>query len=74
MPKLLLIALSLAFALALSSCASTGRDALPPPVCPQPSPPPASLMTPPDFGQKVRALLFDSPTSATPKSADSRPW
>lgn len=67
MPKLLLTALSLTFALALSSCASTGRGASPPPVCPHPSPPPASLMTPPDFGQKARALLFDSPTSATPR-------
>ena len=55
-----------------SGCASTGQRASPV-VCPKPTPPPPSLMKPPDFETKLRQLLFESELSATPRSEGSRP-
>lgn len=70
MHKLLLTALLLTCVLATSGCVRTGKDVKPPPACPQPPPLPQVLATPPNYGEQVRALLFDSPTSATPTCAD----
>lgn len=73
MHKLLLIALSLTCAAGLSACASTGKGVSPPPLCPEPQRPPPSLMTEPNYANRVRAILFQSAKPATPKSAGSRP-
>lgn len=66
MHKLPLIALSLICVLALSGCASAGKAAKPA-VCPRLPDPPASLMQPPQTGQKVRGELFEPPTKPTHK-------
>ena len=57
---------------ALSGCAHTGKDAKPPESCPQPPQPPPALMTPPDYEQRVRAILLESEPSAMRTSEDSR--
>lgn len=62
----------LSFALAISGCKSGGGYVQP--TCPALAPPPASLMTEPTTEAKVRRELFELPQSATPKSADSKPW
>ena len=50
---------------------SCGKPRQPPPSCPKLSPPPPSLMRAPQTGSKVRQILFEPQTSATPKSAGS---
>lgn len=72
MHKLLLIALSLTCAAGLSACASTGKGVSPPPLCPEPQPPPPSLMTAPSYADRIRVILFESAKNATPKSEGSR--
>ena len=70
MPKLLLIALSLAFALALSSCASSGR--VPPPhACPQVPKLPQHLLNKTDHAGQVRRELYELPSSSSP--SETRP-
>lgn len=69
MPNKLRIALGISFALVLSACGHTGHAL----VCPKLPPPPASLMQPPNYEQKVRQILFTSEPAAMPKSADSKP-
>lgn len=66
MHKLPLIALPLTFALGLCACAGNGRAARPV-ACPQPAPPPASLMQPPTYEQTLRGLLLESEPSVTRK-------
>gem|GEM_PF-1998355 len=61
------IALSLIFALATSACTSAGKRPLPPPNCPQPPLPPASLMVEPTTELRVRAELLEPLPSATPR-------
>jgi len=72
MRKLMLIALSLPCALALSACAPSGA-VRPPITCPRLQPVPASLMQPPTTEQRVRAELFEPPPTPTHKSEDSKP-
>lgn len=73
MPKKLTVLLLLILSAALSGCVRTGKDVRPPLICPeQPNPPPA-LMAPPDYEQRVRAILFDSVPSAMPRCADCKP-
>jgi len=60
----------LAFALATSSCATTGPVATQV-VCPRLLAPPPTLMQPSNAGKKVRAELLAPPSSATPKSQGS---
>lgn len=62
-----LIALSLIFALATSACTSAGKRPSPPPSCPQPPLPPASLMVEPTTELRVRAELLAPQPSATHK-------
>ena len=62
-----LIVSSLICALATSACTSVGRHPSPPPSCPQPPQPAASLMVEPTTESKVRAELLAPPPSATPK-------
>lgn len=60
--------------LAMSGCAVSGKDARTPrPECPQPQTPPASLMRSPNYETQLRAELFESEPSATPRSEDYRP-
>lgn len=65
-----LTALLLICALAISACATNSPQ--PPVSCPVPPPPPAAIMQErqPDFGKRLRAILFGSPTSATPSSSN----
>jgi hypothetical protein len=44
----------------------------PPVGCPQPPPPPPAVMQErtPNYGERLRAILFDSPTSATSSSSN----
>ena len=72
MPTKRTAALLLIWSAALSGCALTGKVASPPAICPDPPKPPPALMTPPNYGEQVRLLLFDSPTSATCKSGDCK--
>lgn len=67
MRKIALLALLLTFA--LSGCASVPSGAV---KCPALPPVPASLQTPSNAESKVRAILFDSPESGTPKSAPTK--
>ncbi len=67
MPRKLLIASSLICALATSACTSAGKRPLPPPSCPQPPLPPASLMVEPTTELRVRAELLAPQPSATRK-------
>lgn len=60
--------LSATCVLALSACAGTGKDAKPQTICPEPPRPPVALMTPPNYEQRVRVILFESEPSATPAS------
>ena len=73
MQKLLLIATLLTFALGLSGCATNG-PVLPssPLQCPKPPPVDPALMQPSSYGTRTRAILFDSPTTPTPKSERSK--
>ena len=59
----------------LATCGfgSCGKPKQPPPTCPKLSPAPPSLMKAPETGKKVRHELFEPQTSATPKSAGSKP-
>lgn len=67
MPKRLLTALSLTFALAISGCKTVGVA-----VCPVLPPPPASLMQPPQTESRVRQILFEPPQRPTQPSAPSK--
>ncbi|SDX52601.1 hypothetical protein SAMN05421681_10621 [Lysobacter enzymogenes] len=58
-------------ALATSGCSSVGPAVKP--ECPRLAPVAPSLMQPPQTEQKVRQILFESPPSATPPSAGSKP-
>ncbi len=62
-----LIALLLIYAMATSACTSAGKRPSPPPSCPQPPLPPASLMVEPTTELRVRAELLAPPPSATHK-------
>jgi hypothetical protein len=64
--KLLTTALWLMFALAASSCARGGLVQCPEP--PKLPAPPASLMTPPTFEQRLRHELYESEPRLTPTS------
>jgi starvation-inducible outer membrane lipoprotein len=67
MRKLALLALLLTFA--LSGCASVPSGDV---KCPVLQPVPASLMQPPSYGQKARAILLETQTPQTQKSGDSK--
>ena len=73
MHKLLPTALLLTCALAMSACTGAGKRVPPPPICPQLSPVPASLMVEPTTEQKVRAELLQPQPPATPRSGGSKP-
>lgn len=67
-----MIGLSLTCALALSSCAGSGKVVRP--ECPKPDtlpPVDASLMQTPNFEQQIQVILFEPAPSATPGSASS---
>lgn len=66
-----MLPLSLAFALALSGCAS-GSGARPLLECPAPQPLPEELTrkATPDLEKRMRLLLLESPETATGKSDD----
>ena len=70
MLKNLTLALSLTCVAALSGCKTTGHARV---ECPVLSPVPASLMQEPTYGKQARQTLLQPPTSATPKSGDSKP-
>ncbi|MGE8267993.1 MAG: hypothetical protein ACN6PT_03395 [Stenotrophomonas geniculata] len=53
--------------MATSACTSAGKRPSPPPSCPQPPLPPASLMVEPTTELRVRAELLAPPPSATHK-------
>lgn len=62
-----MIGLWLTCALALSSCAITGKGVRP--ECPKPDTPPpvdAILMTLPTYEQQIRGILFESAQPVTP--------
>ena len=67
MPKYALASLLLTFA--LSGCASAPSGDV---KCPALPPVPASLMQPPTYGQKARAILLETPTPQTQKSGSSK--
>lgn len=73
MPKKPTLALWLICAAATQGCALTGKVVSPQVSCPEPPQPPPALMTPPDFEQRVRAILFTPELSATPESGGSSP-
>lgn len=60
---------SLLLTFALSGCASAPSGVA---KCPVLQPVPASLMQPPSYGQKARAILLETPTQPTPKSSGSK--
>ncbi|HFK2921354.1 TPA: Rz1-like spanin outer membrane subunit [Stenotrophomonas maltophilia] len=62
-----LTALLLICVMATSACTSAGKRPSPPPSCPQPPLPPASLMVEPTTELRVRAELLAPPPSATHK-------
>ena len=66
-----MLLLLLILSAALSGCVRTGKDARPPPSCPEPPNPPPALMTPPDYENRLRLELFESGPSVTPTSGDS---
>lgn len=61
------IASALLLTFALSGCASVPSGAV---TCPKLPPVPASLMQPPTYGQKARAVLLETQTPPTQKSGD----
>ena len=71
MPKSLSKTWPMLCALALCSCATTGA-ALQCPEPPRLPPPPAELMTPPNFEQRIRALLFELEPRPTPSSGSAK--
>ncbi len=73
MRKPLLIAPLLICAMELCACASNSPQPAVPQACSSLAPAPASTKKRPAYGQKMRAFLFDSPTSATPTSEPLKP-
>ncbi len=71
-PRPSLMLLWLGCAMALSSCGTTSRLAIPP-SCPEPSPAPSNVMRAPNYEQRSRQTLFESAVTPMTKSEPSKP-
>ena len=60
--------LCLIFAMTISGCAISGKDVRAPrPECPKPQAPSPSLMTTPNYADRLQGLLFESEPTPTRK-------